>query len=212
MSCSLPISKSVDPSQKVESGRRHWEEDLKLIVEGIASQIGEEFFRACAQYLAELLGIKYAFIAEFIDGEFPEANVLSFWAGDDFGPNFRYSLAGTPCSLVVKDGLQIYERDIQAMFPEDKDLVDLGAESYLGIAIYDSRKNVIGHLAGLHTQPLDRRCEEQEAILKIFAARSAAEIERQANEKALKEQNQRLKTALRDLKQAQAQLVKAEKL
>ncbi|NJN74649.1 MAG: ATPase [Limnothrix sp. RL_2_0] len=192
--------------------QRHWEADLKLIVEGIASQIGEEFFRACVQYLAELLQVKYAFIAEFIDGEEPRANVLAFWAGDDFGPNFEYPLAGTPCGIVLDTGLQIYHSGIQQAFPEDLDLVTLKAESYLGIAIVDSQGKIIGHIAGLHTQPLNRSYEEQEAILKIFAARSAAEIERQITEQALKQQNQRLEETLMQLQRTQAQLIQAEKM
>ena len=199
------------PHLAVPNGRS-WEDDLRLIVEGIASQIGEELFRSCTRYLAELLGIRYALIAEFIDGDCPEAQVLAFWAGDDFGPNFRYPLAGTPCKIAIEEGLQIFESNIQELFPDDQDLVDLGAESYLGIAISDSRGKVIGHLAGLHTRSLNRSYEEHEAILKIFAARSAAEIERRINEKELREQNQCLKKALKDLQHAQAQLVQAEKL
>ena len=205
-------SNSVDPTQRPISEQRHWEADLKLIVEGIASQIGEEFFRVCVRYLAELLHIKYALIAEFVDGEEPKANVLAFWAGDDFGPNFDYILAGTPYGLVIDNGLQIYDSRIQKQFPEDADLVTLGAESYLGIAICDSQGKTIGHLAGLHTQPLNRSHEEQEAILKIFAARSAAEIERQLTERELKQQNLRLEETLIQLKRTQAQLIQAEKM
>ena len=74
-----------------------------------------------------------------------------------------------------------------------------------------SRKT-IGHLAALHTQPLNRSYEEQEAILKIFAARSAAEIERQITEQELKQQNQRLEETLMELKRTQAQLIQAEKM
>ncbi|MEB3292560.1 MAG: GAF domain-containing protein, partial [Synechococcales bacterium] len=168
---------------------RHWEADLKLIVEGIASQIGTDFFLTCVRYLAELLQIRYALIAEFIDGDNPKAKVLAFWVGDDFGPNFEYFLAGTPCGVVLDQGLQIYESGIQQQFPDDIDLVTLGAESYLGIPICNSQGKPIGHIAGLHVQPLTRSYEEQAAILKIFAARSAAEIERQLTEQALIQQN-----------------------
>ena len=190
----------------------HWKNDLPLIVEGIASQVGEEFFRSCARYLAESLGVKYGLIVKFIFDENPRGQVLAFWAGDDFGPNFEYELAGTPCGVVVETGLKVYKDNIQARFPKDLDLVELGAESYLGIAIHDSRGTILGHLAAMDTQPLTRSYDDQEAILKIFAARSAGEIERQANEQELVKQNQRLKKALRDLQDAQTKLVQAEKL
>lgn len=199
-------------AQLSQIDQRHWESDLKLIVEGIASKIGEEFFKACVRYLAELLQIRYAFIAEFIDGEVPKAKVLAFWAGGEFAPNFEYVLAGTPCGVVLTQGLQVYESGIQQKFPEDIDLVTMGAESYLGIPICNSQGQQIGHIAGLHVQPLTRSYEEQVAILKIFAARSAAEIERQLTEQELKQQNLRLEEALTQLKQTQVQLIHAEKM
>lgn len=208
-----PQSHSSDLALEPQSPEhRHWEADLKLIVEGIASQIGEEFFRVCVQYLAELLQIRYALIAEFIDGDAPKAKVLAFWAGDGFGPNFDYLLAGTPCGVVLDQGLQIYESGIQQKFPEDTDLVTMEAESYLGIPICNSQGKLMGHIAGVHVHPLSRSYEEQVAILKIFAARSAAEIERQLTERELKQQNQCLEKTLMQLKQTQAQLIHAEKM
>jgi two-component system, NtrC family, sensor kinase len=211
-SCPSYLIEKSGMTGSAHSAQRHWEADLKLIVEGIASQIGAGFFRACVQYLAELLQIQYAFIAEFIDGDQPKAKVLAFWAGDNFAPNFDYALAGTPCGIVLDEGLQIYESKIQQAFPEDTDLVTLGAESYVGIAIRDSQGKLLGHIAGLHTQPLTRSYEEQEAILKIFAARSAAEIERQLIEQDLKQQNLRLEETIVQLKQTQVQLIQAEKM
>jgi signal transduction histidine kinase len=189
-----------------------WESNSKLIVAGIAAKIGEEFFQACVRYLAEVLQIQYAFIAEFIDDEQPRAKVLAIWAGEDFAPNFEYDLAETPCGIVYEKNLQIYPNSIQKLFPKDQDLVTMKAESYLGIPIINSKGKPIGHLAGLHTQPLRYSYQQQESILKIFAARSAAEIERQATEKALKQQNIYLEDTLKQLKRTQLQLIQAEKM
>ncbi|MGB3534698.1 MAG: ATP-binding protein [Microcoleaceae cyanobacterium] len=189
-----------------------WESNLKLIVSGIAAKVGEEFFQACVRYLAKVLHIQYAFIAEFIDDEQPRATVLSFWAGDDFGPNFEYDLVGTPCGIVYEKNMQIYPNSIQQLFPEDEDLITMKAESYLGIAIINSKGKQIGHLAGLHTQSLPYSYEQQTSILKIFAARSAAEIERKITEKALKQQNIYLQDTLKQLKNTQAKLIQAEKM
>lgn len=199
-------------SQFNSEEHHHWEADLKLIVAGIASRIGEEFFRVCVRYLAELLQVRYAFITEFVDGEEPRAKTLAFWSGDDFAPDFDYALAGTPCGAVLNEGIQIHKSGIQQKFPDDLDLVTMGAESYLGVSICNSQGKIIGHIAALHVQPLNRSYEEQAAILKIFAARSAAEIERQLAERELKQQNLRLEAALNQLKQTQVQLIHAEKM
>jgi two-component system, NtrC family, sensor kinase len=212
MNTSSDLTNLAKEPQSAILEQRHWEADLKLIVAGIASQIGDAFFRSCVRYLAELLQIRYALIAEFIDDEEPKAKILAFWAGDDFGPDFEYVLTGTPCGVVINKGLQIYQSGIQQLFPEDADLVTMGAESYLGIAICDSQGKLLGHLAGLHTHPLNRSYEEQEAVLKIFAARSAGEIERQLTERELKQQNLRLEETLMQLKLTQVQLIQAEKM
>lgn len=190
-----------------------WETELKFLVAGIAAQIGEAFFQACARYLAQSLHVKYGFIAEFVSGEKPKARVLAFWAGEEFGDNFEYELAGTPCGVLYQKNLQIYAHSIQELFPNDADLVALQAQSYLGIAILDIHGNPIGHIAALHTQPLtETSYEYEEAILKIFAARSAAEIERMSTERKLKEQNIYLEATLKKLQQTQAQLIQAEKM
>ncbi|MGH1396283.1 MAG: sensor histidine kinase [Trichormus sp.] len=187
--------------------------NLKLIVEGIAAQVGEAFFQACAHYLAEVLQIQYALIAEFIDAQdSPRARVLAFWTGEGFGPNFEYDLMGTPCGIVYEEGLQIYDKCIQKEFPEDLDLVMLNAESYLGIPILDPEGKPLGHIAGLDTKPLERNYEEQESILKIFAARSAAEIERLIAEKKLKQQNIYLEQTIKQLQITQAQLIQSERM
>jgi len=57
-----------------------------------------------------------------IDDDQPRARVLAFWKGEEFGPNFEYDLAGTPCGVLYQEGLQIYPNCIQKKFPDDLDL------------------------------------------------------------------------------------------
>ncbi|MFM7407140.1 MAG: sensor histidine kinase [Cuspidothrix sp.] len=198
---------------QTENLSTQWEKELQFIVAGVAAKIGEAFFQACAHYLSQSLQVKYGLIAEFINDEQPKARVLAFWTGEDFGNNFEYDLAGTPCGVVYEENLRIYPHFIQQLFPHDQDLVFLQAQSYLGIAILDIHGHPIGHIAALHTQPLEKSSyEHEEAILKIFAARSAAEIERMLAERKLKEQNIYLAATLQKLQQTQAQLIQSEKM
>ncbi|MEB3340040.1 ATP-binding protein [Okeania sp.] len=189
-----------------------WEYNLKLIRAGIGTKIGPEFFQACTQYLAQILQIKYALIAEILDTDPPKAKVLAFWSEKGFLPNFEYDLEGTPSSTLYEADVKIYPHSIQELFPEDIHLLNLQAEGYLGIPIIDSHGKKIGHIAGLDTKPLKNSYQEQEYILKIFAARSAAEIERMSAEKALKQQNIYLQETIKKLKKTQSQLIHAEKM
>jgi transcriptional regulator with GAF, ATPase, and Fis domain len=86
---------------------------------------------------------------------------------------------------VLKGKVASYPYDVQRLFPRDRDLVELGAESYLGIPIFGATGQVIGHLAILHDRPMEQD-ERRVPTLKIFAARAGAELQRQRAEEALR--------------------------
>ena len=98
--------------------------------------------------------------------------------------SFEYDLKGTPCENVLKGKLCYYPENIQSLFPEDKDLVKLGAQSFLGIPFFDSSGKILGHLAAIDTKSRSRKLHEL-STLKIFAARAGAEMERRNAEEAL---------------------------
>ena len=182
----------ISERTRVETERKRQEEALRLIVEGTASATGAAFFRACVQYLARVLQVQYAFIAEIDDTE-NRVRTLAFWAKDDFRENIEYDLTGTPCNTIYQEkSLRWYSHGIKTLFPEDANLIDLEAESHAGIPIRDTHGNLLGHLAVLDTQPMLQDEKGQSFILEIFAARAGAEIERMRAEKALQQSTERL--------------------
>ncbi|HEY9853815.1 MAG TPA: PAS domain S-box protein [Leptolyngbyaceae cyanobacterium] len=213
------ISRIVGTSIDI-SDRKRQEQALLLIVEGTAAKTGEEFFKSCVQYLAQVLQVRYASIAEFVDAEKSIAKTLAFWAGDDFADNFTYNLAGTPCKNVASN-IEVcrYENSVQRLFPEDDYLVDLQAESYAGLSIIDADGNHLGLLAVLDTKPMVRDLEMQSAILRIFATRAGAELERIKAEAAVRKseiqlrlQSEELEKTIKKLQNTQTQLIQAEKM
>ncbi len=165
--------------------RKRSEQTLRLIVEGTASVTGEDFFRSLVRSLAEALNVRYAFISECVDSPPTRGRAFAFWNDNDFAENFEYSLHGTPCEHVFnKEGYLYCREQVQSLFPEDEDLAELQAQSYAGIALINSAGKLLGHLAVLDDNPLENEPRNQ-AILKIFAARATAEMERQQAEKAL---------------------------
>ena len=198
--------------------RKQREETLKLIVEGTTSTIGNAFMRSCVRYLAQILQARYAGIAQCIDETPTKARSLAFWTGETWGENFEYYLAGTPCQTLVTDKVSLYPKDVQALLPDDPALVELNAVSYLGISIVGSQHNSLGHLFVLDTKPMELNLNK-ELILKIFAARAGAELERLQAEEALqqsevreREKSQALERTLNELKYTQAQLIQTEKM
>lgn len=137
------------------------------------------FFPALVSFLGERLGVEYALVDELLLGQ--RARTVGLYAAGKLVPDMEYDLKGTPCESVMGKTLCCYPRDIQRLFPEDALLQQMGAESYLGIPLWDSRGAPIGLIAVMGQKPLENR-ERAEAILQMVAVRCAHELERKRSE------------------------------
>ncbi|MEE9297376.1 MAG: response regulator [Phycisphaerae bacterium] len=176
---------------------------LRSIVEGTSSVTGEEFFLSLVRHLASALSVRYALVGELLEGGQERVRTLAVWSGQDFGENFEYDVAGTPCEHVVgkgresllnrsavcltggsiktRDPLFCYPTGVRKLFPEAHLLAELGAESYMGTLLFDSSGDALGILLVLHDKPM-AKMPDTEQILRIFAARAGAELERKRTE------------------------------
>ena len=162
---------------------RHLAEDtFRSIVVGTASATGNDFFPSLVRHLAGALRVRYAFITDCDDHQ--RAKALAFWKGDQFGDKFEFNIANTPCMRVLNGEVCHYQEGLQDLFPLDKALANWEAVSYLGVPMLDLAGRVMGHIAILDDKPMNR---DQHAIdlVKIFAARAAAELKRQRAEAEL---------------------------
>ncbi|MEM7793141.1 MAG: ATP-binding protein [Cyanobacteria bacterium P01_C01_bin.118] len=208
------IIRDISHLKQLESKRDRQEQALRAIVQGTATQTGEAFFQTCVKHLALALNVRYAILAQVThEKEQKIATTLAFWNGSDFGENFQYNLAYTPCYNVAdKNGICCYPNNVQKRFPKDQDLIKLEAESYVGIPIVNPDGHFFGLLTVLDTKPMVQDVELQAFILEIFAARVGTEIERMQAEKALLASNKELETLLTRLQKTQSQLVQSEKM
>ncbi len=159
------------------SERRRSEEALRAVTEGTATATGADYFQTMVRHIANAFDARYAFVTECTDPENTHVRTLAFWNGGSFADAVAYGVKNTPCERVVGGEICSHPENIQSLFPEDKDLVSLAAEGYLAAPIYGAQGNVLGHLAVLDTKPMQPTAA-QLSILKIFAARAGAELER----------------------------------
>ena len=156
---------------------------IHAIARGTAAATGEAFFDVLVQQLAASLGVKCAWVTEWVP-ELRELRALSFWVDGRHVPDYRYRVAGTPCEGVIVDRCLVVVPDrVVEIFPRDPDLAPLGAVSYLGVPLLDGEE-VLGHLAVLHDVPMARDAT-REAVLEIFGARAAVELARLGRDRAL---------------------------
>jgi formate hydrogenlyase transcriptional activator len=156
---------------------------LRVLAEGTAPATGEEFFRSLARHAAQALGARYAFAAETLNPM--ESRSLAYWEGSGFGDGFSYRFPGTPCQRVASGHICSTVTGLQQAFPEDLWLQQIGAQSYVGVPMKNAQGRVLGHIAVLHTEPM-QPSDGDIAVLKIFAARACAELERMQAERALR--------------------------
>ena len=168
---------------------------LRLIDEGTAAQTGVTFFREFVRRLAQALDSRYAFVSRF-DANNTRAHVIALWDGANLQEGMEYPLPGSPCENVLGGDIVAFNSNVAELFPvERKELEAMGAQSYLAIPLKSMTGRVIGHLAVINTQPKNWQ-ERDFGILRIFAARCAAELERQSAEQEMQRTNEALSRRL----------------
>lgn len=174
--------------------RKQSETALQNLIAGTSATTGSDFFPVLVRHIAETLEVSYALVTEVVGDTLQS---LAFWAKGSLQPNFSYVPAKTPCEQALREEQFYCESFLQIQFPEDLDLVTMGVDSYLGISLKDSTGKAIGNLCILHEQRIQNPQRASE-ILRVFAARTAAELERQKANASLRELNQALEAKVEE--------------
>jgi two-component system cell cycle sensor histidine kinase/response regulator CckA len=165
------------------------DEALRVIAEGVSST-GETFFRSLAEYLARTLDAAHVIIGELVEDKADTVRTLAAILNSKVVDNFEYPLANTPCQNVINQKLRCYPSDLQGHFPENPTLVSIGANSFIGMPLFDSENRVIGIITVMDTKSMERT-EMAESVLKIFGRRASAELQRKQAERALLESEEK---------------------
>ncbi len=193
-------------------GRLLAEAALRGITASTARLRGDEFMRTLVKDLAEALDVTYVIAGRMIlmPGGGEGIRTLAVWAGKQHIDNMEYSLLHTPCQDVTDQTMCFHACGIQADYPNDTLLVDMCAESYVGMPMIDTEGKTLGILSAIDTKPMDENKRLLAlSLLSIFAARCAAELQHQDRETLLEHLVQQRTEALRA---AQASMVEQEKM
>jgi PAS domain S-box-containing protein len=164
---------------------------LRSIVEGTATHTGDRFFQTLVESLARALGTHGAWVTEYF-AESRRMRALAFWLGGEWVSNFEYAIDGTPCADVVDSGRLVHIPDnVIALYPDDDPGREMGAVSYLGVPLVNVDGSVLGHLSVLDRRPMPAE-PRAEALIRIFAARAGAEVQRLRAEAEVREREEKL--------------------
>jgi formate hydrogenlyase transcriptional activator len=178
------------------TGRQEVEALLQTIAEGTAATVGDAFFASLIQHLASALGVRYAYLAECLEGTMVRSR--AFCRAGEMAENFRYDLTGTPCLTVIEGRTCCYPENLQQFFPQNEAIKRMRAEAYVGVPLRNSAGDIIGHLVVIDDKPA-RRDALWVSVLQTFAGRAGAELERQQADEKLRDmfaEVERLKSQL----------------
>ena len=163
----------------LEAGRMAAEVDEVLCVAATAEgDLGTQ-----TRALAQALGVRLAYVAEFLPGDRPRVRTLALCLDDELAEGLTYELAGTPAAGVYDgDGVVRWE-DAAERFPGFEPLTATDGRTFLALALRGADGVPLGHLAFAHDQPLAEGVETR-PVVRVFAARAASELLRLRDEEA----------------------------
>ena len=194
-SCGPEPSRGTDGIPLLERARLKRVNEALRAASKVFDTTGEVFFRSLTEHLNAVLRVDYVSIGELSDGG-RHIRTVAVSAGGRNLENLEYELDHTPCQQVLERGRFFDHRDVQSHFPLDEFLVQMGFQSYLGVALVDSTGRRLGVMSVMSARPLtDPKIAE--LTLGLFAARTSVEMERRRTERALQASEARNRAILK---------------
>ncbi len=176
---------------------------LRTISEATSAKIGQDFFEALARYITIALNINRCIISECIDVDRTRVRTLAYTKNKELVKNVEYDVEGTPCKLVMQG------RGQDVFIPTGCDIQyprEAGYDSFIAVPINSpTNGDVIGHIAAFDTASMTSE-HNQTSILRIFASRAGAELDRLSAQRRLEKANDELKIRLKEIEELKNQL------
>jgi len=161
------------------------EHAITKIMTGISTATGERFFPAVAETMCEILSADAVVIGVLSEYSNEHIDTLAFYADGRAMPNISYRISDRPCETIIGDTAQSYPADIRKLFPHDRQLKEMDIEAYIGAPLFDSHNTPVGIQFAMFRKPV-KNPVFTESVLRIFASRTSAEIERTRIEQQIK--------------------------
>ena len=157
---------------------------LERIREMVSNKVGESYFEALTQGIAEILNADYAFVARMDDESQRAVTTLSAFALGQPAENFSYNLRNTPCADLTERTTRVIAEDIQQIYPKNLHFQKMGISGYACTPLYDNDDQCIGLLVIMTKSPLSQ-VDLATRVIELFADRAAAELMRSTVEEQL---------------------------
>lgn len=167
--------------------QKRGQQAINKVAESVSAISGSAFITQLNNTLQQSMEADIALIARFLPGEPLSAKTLSVILRGQTIDNFEYLIAHTPFEQLLDHEVCIIPDDLHIDYPETPLLQSVSAQAYIACRLLNSDGNPLGVISLYFTNP-PKETEYLLATLKIFAARAAAELERQDTDRRLVQQ------------------------
>jgi hypothetical protein len=160
---------------------------LRRVALAVAHPGGPNLFADLARELAASLQVGIVFVAVFADDSRSVMRTLASCVDGRMTRNFDYPLEGSPCAAVVGRSCQYMASGLFPLLAAGSVFARERMDSFAAFPLNDSAGEPLGLVVAMDRQPIaGGDAEHAEAMLKIIAGRTAAEIERGRTDEALR--------------------------
>jgi diguanylate cyclase (GGDEF)-like protein/PAS domain S-box-containing protein len=172
---------------RAQSERRRILSAVSKVVAGVSAGSGKKFFEQLARYMAESVGAHAAFIARLSPGEPCTTRTVVALLDGTAVNNFDSIIESMPCEMLFQDGRYVVHTGGTEQFHGAPLLSAFNAQAYVGGRLDNSDGQAVGLLFVLFRERL-KQSDLIISTLQIFAARAAAELERQEADARIRHQ------------------------
>lgn len=161
--------------------RKRREGLLSDLAKGFSGESGEALLLSLAVNLAKAIGAANVIIGEIRPPDDMERALvygLAMVRDGEVVQGYRYKLHGSVCAATVMlSDIFTIDRTDPVTYPAHQELVDLGYQAYMGIALRDTAGVPFGVLSASWYLP-HKWDSEKDALVRVFASRASSELMR----------------------------------
>ncbi len=181
--------------------KKQSEDALRHVSENVAAFTGEAFFNSLVKSLCNSLDMEYALVGELLLQKKGTIRTIAIHSNGGAIDNVEYRVKQTPSAKCIKDSFCIFTSELQKKYPTNRFLKEIGVQSYVGTRLCDSRGRTMGILEIMDTKPI-QNVELAKSIVRVFAVRAAAELERKRAEAAQRESEEKYRLVVQTASEA----------
>jgi len=181
---------------RAEKERQRLNAAMLTVATSVSVSSGETFFSQIVANMTNALGAQSGYVAQLVPGPQKKGMTLAAVVDNQIVENFEFSIPEAVAEkLFATKNLRIVPKSAFKDFPHISMMRFFNYQGFAGLCLYNSHEEPVGLMfVFFKDQILQSSYDLITSILKIFAARTVSELERQASAIAISENARFVKT------------------